>query len=194
MSKLYIIGGWVKSEKKCLSLCYTYNIKSNERNKIADLNLARFCSACVVFEGKIVVTGGFSFSDNCHLKSVELCDNYENKWSHLPDMNEKRWCHAAVSMGNKLFVIGGYKISSCEVFDSCSRKFTTITSEMKLLDLERSYFKAFCIGSNIVVFHHSKSYKSVVYMYDVNESKWSMADCSYTKNYFVQSLVKYYIQ
>ena len=38
--------------------------------------------------------------------------------------------HASVSMGNKLFVIGGIRISSSEVFDSSSRKFTTTTSEI----------------------------------------------------------------
>ena len=46
-------------------------------------------------------------------------------------MNDKRRNHAAVSMGNKLFVIGGIITTSCEVFDSCSRKFINIKSEMK---------------------------------------------------------------
>ena len=97
-------------------------------------------------------------------------------------------------MGNKLFVIGGMHISSCKVFDSCSRKFTTITSEIKLLDLEKNYFKAFCIGSNIVVFHHFPGQNSVIYMYDVNVSRWSPVDCRYTKNYCVPSCIKYYAQ
>ena len=194
MSKLYIIGGYVESQKKGLSSCYIYNIESNERNKIADLNQARFCSACVVFEGKIVVTGGFLFSDNCHLKSVESYDYYENKWTYLPGMNDKRCNHAAVSMGNKLFVVGGIRISSCEVFDSCSRKFTNIKSEIKVSALEVNYFRTFSIGSNIVVFHHSKSQKTVIYMYDVNKSKWSTVDCSYTKDNFMVSCIKYYNQ
>ena len=70
MNKLYIIGGFVKSEKQGLS-CYIYNIKSNERSKIADLNQSRCFAARTVFEGKIVVTGGFSRSDSCQLKPVE---------------------------------------------------------------------------------------------------------------------------
>ena len=105
-------------------------------------------------------------------------------------MIEKRKHHASVSMGNKLFVIGGEHNTSCEVFDSFSRKFTTITSEIKVSSLERNYFEAFCIGSNIVIFNNSGSYKSVLYMYDVNESKWSTVDCSYTKDYFVVSCIK----
>ena len=70
MNKLYIIGGFVKSEKQGLS-CYIYNIKSNERSKIADLNQSRCFAARTVFEGKIVVTEGFSRSDSCQLKPVE---------------------------------------------------------------------------------------------------------------------------
>ena len=76
-------------------------------------------------------------------------------------------------MGNKLFVIGGMHISSCKVFDSCSRKFTTINSAIKVSSLEINYCEAFCVGSH---FHHSESHKSVLYLYDVIKLKWSTFD------------------
>ena len=104
--------------------------------------------------------------DSCQLKSVESYDYYENKWTYLPDMNEKRMSNALIGIGNKLFVIGGRRISSCEVFDSCSRKFTFINSDIKVSSLETNYFRAFCIGSNIVVFHNSWSLKSMIYVYE----------------------------
>ena len=56
-------------------------------------------------------------------------------------MNIKRCNHAAVSRGNKLFVIGGSRISSCEVFDSSCRKFTTIISDIKMSTLERYCYR-----------------------------------------------------
>ena len=56
-------------------------------NKIADLNVARDCAACTVFEGKIVVTGGKS--SWYQLRSVEAYDYKEKKWTFLPDMIEK---------------------------------------------------------------------------------------------------------
>ena len=108
-------------------------------------------------------------------------------------MNVRRFNHASVSMGSKLFVIGGYKSTSCEVFDSCSRKFININLEIKSTAFDKYFFRAFSIGPNIVIFQHSESYKSVIYLYDVNELRWSTVDCSYTKNYFVQSLIKYYV-
>ena len=104
LGKVYIIGGWSKTVEKTFSSCSTYDMKSNKWNKIADLNLARYFSACTVFEGKIVVAGGNNY-DHVELKSVEAYDYYENKWTHLPDMIEKRNDHAAVSIGNKLFVM-----------------------------------------------------------------------------------------
>ena len=179
--------------RKNFSSCYIYIIKSNERNKRAEIYDLSSSAACTVFESKIVVTGGSSRSESSRLKSVEPYDYHDNKWTYLPDMKDKRSSHVAVSMGNKLFVIGGYRISSCEVFDTCSRKFTIIKLEMKVSAIEKSCFRALCIGSSIVVFHHPES-KSVVYMYDVNESKWSTVELFYTKNYFVQSLMKYYVQ
>ena len=41
-------------------------------------------SACAVFEGKIVATGGCRVKGK--RKSAESYDHHENKWSHLPDM------------------------------------------------------------------------------------------------------------
>ena len=95
-------------------------MKKDKWNQLTDTKERRYSSACTVFEGNIVVTGG---KDYLILKSVVAFDYYENKWTQLPDMIKERYCHASVSMGNKLFVIGGFKNTSCEVFDSFSRKF-----------------------------------------------------------------------
>ena len=111
MGKLYIIGGSNKSTYENDRSCYTYDIKSNKLNKMGDLSVARHYAACTVFEGKIVVAGGYNSNDGL-LKSVEAFDYYENKWTYLQDMIEERFNHASVSMGNKLFVIGGYNKSS----------------------------------------------------------------------------------
>ena len=55
-------------------------------------------ASCTVFDGKIVITGGYIS------KFVQAYNCYENKWTNLPDMNKSRFNHASVSMGNKLFV------------------------------------------------------------------------------------------
>ena len=117
---------------KVFFLSHSYDINISKSNKIADLNLARHGVACAVFEGKIVVTGGYDYKQGTELKSVEAYDYYDNKWTYLPDMIEERYGHASVSMGDKMFVIDGKLTASCEVFESFSRKFSAIKSEIKL--------------------------------------------------------------
>ena len=110
-------------------------------------------------------------------------------------------------MDEEMFVIGGNLTSSCEVFDSHSRKITAMKSEIKLSakDLnifniklpfkDLNIFNEFCIGYNIVVFHqHIQSGKTIFCMYDVNKSRWSQINYSFLKNYIVFSYVKYYVQ
>ena len=168
--------------------CYNYNVINDKGNEVADLNLARAGASCTVFEGKIVVTWGFSAAKNCQLKSVEAYDYHENKWTYLPDIIKERYCHASVSMGNKMFVIGGKLTASCEVFDSVSRKFTAIKSEIILSAADTNFFNAFCIGYNIVVFQQSlESCETDVQMYEVNKSRWSQIE-SYS---FLSSYSKY---
>ena len=191
MGKLYLIGGYINNSDKSLSSCYTYKINSNKWNKIASLKVARNWAACTIFEGKIVVTGGMNNWNK--LKSIEAYDYHENKWTYLPDMIEERYLHAVVSMGNKMFIIGGYYITSCEVFDSYTRKYTNIYSKIKVSDIKEWCFYAYSFGKNIVVFQEFQiPFKAtVVYLYDIEKEKWKNVQCDFTKNMFKSSFVKY---
>ena len=139
MSKFYIVGGWTRLTRRTksrdinLSSCYTYDINSEVWNIIAELNVARNRTSCTVFEGKVVVTGGYNH--NGGLKSVEAYDYYENRWTYLPDMTKKRRNHSTASMCNKMFVVGGKSTINCEVFDSYSRKFSEIKSGIIVPDM-----------------------------------------------------------
>ena len=104
-------------------------------------------------------------------------------------MIDQRSHHAAVSMGNKMFVIGGCKATNCEMFDSFSRKFTKINSELKVSNFLR--YEAFSIGNNIVIFQVSFT-ESAVYLFDVDKEKWLKVQCDFTKNIFYSRFVKYY--
>ena len=63
--------------------CFVYNFETNKLCPIADMNERRYDSACTVFEGKIVVIGGYQ-------KKVEAYDCYENIWTYLPHTIERR--------------------------------------------------------------------------------------------------------
>ena len=140
------------------------------------------------------MTGGFDYGE---LNSVEQYDYYEKHWTYLPDMIEKRCDHAAVSMGNKMFVIGGSYTSTCETFDSFSRKFTFIKS-IKLTKHYDSCYKAVCIGQTFVAFSikptviQTEPYDTKVFVYDTSKDQWSEKECSVLKNLAGISCVKYY--
>ena len=191
MGNLYLIGGYNISYEESLSSSYSYNFDSNTWIETAKLNKARDCAACTVFEGKIVVTGGVYYLPQ--IKSVEAYDYHEDKWTYLPDMIEERSYHAAVSMGNKMFVIGGKYTTSCEVFDSRSRKFSNINSDFYTY-LGRHYFDASSIGNYIVVLQNFKNphIKKKVFLYDVEKEKWLNVNCDFTENMLQSNFVKYF--
>ena len=161
---------------------------------------ARFVAACTVFEGKVVVSGGYydnsyfdgfnEDSDDGDLKSVESCNYYENKWTYLPDMIEERDLHASVSMGNKIFVIGGFSTSNCEVFDSTSKKFTSIKCLKKTC---HGSFQAVCLDNILVVFNIPiNSGKGQIYVYDTESNEYLAVNGKISEKLVGVSCVKYY--
>ena len=128
----------------------------------------------MVFEGKIVVTGGYYGK---RYKSVEAFDHHENKWNILPDMIQDRYDHSSVTIGSKLLVIGGNKRMCSDVFDSISRKFTMFS--LKLPCTPHRYFKCKTVNFNnkVVVFCGCCCVNfSKVCVYNVDEQKWDIKE------------------
>lgn len=184
---LYIIGGR-NNNGRILKSCFVYNMKCDIWNQIADMHEQRELADCTVYEGRIVVSGGWN---NGSLKSREAHDNYENKWAYLPDMIEIRHVHASISTGNKLFVIGGYEKSTCETFDSYSRKFSYIKTYAEFNSM--SDFQAVCVRNQIIIFcENSNKCKTKMFTYNVETSEWKLIDCKYLENKCGCSYVKYH--
>ena len=165
MRDLYVFGGWYAHEQRNRRTCFKYNSTTKKWLKMTNLKVGRNCASCSVFEGKIVVSGGYNTGN---LKSVEAYDYHENKWTCSPDMINKRACHGQVSMGNKLFVLGGFYEFTCEVFDSISRKFTSLNKIVKPEECGCA-MSAVCIGYKIIIFprsprqYYSKTKKFFIY-------------------------------
>ena len=173
MKNLYIIGGETQQSNNIMrnSSCLKYDIKSSQWSCIAEMKIHRICSACTVFEGKIVISGGYS-----NLKSVEAYDYYENKWSYLPDMIQGKYSHGSVGLCNKIFIIGNV-FDTSEVFDSNSRVFTEIKNiNNKSYSLRRTALVG--IGYKIIVFGtmYRDQYKSkdeMLFIYDIFSDQWT---------------------
>ena len=69
MKSIFLIGGYLEHYIYSKE-CYKYDLNNNKWTKIAGLNIDRSDTACAVFEGKIVVTGGYSKKGSFELSRV----------------------------------------------------------------------------------------------------------------------------
>ena len=154
MQNIILIGG--SNCGKDVKSCMAYDCKSNKWTYIDSMKESRGDMSSTVFQGKVVVTGGYidrRFSSG-FLKSVEAYCLHENKWTQFPDMLQKRSDHGTVSIGNKMFVISRYLSNSCEVFDSITNKFTFLKTNPHVNNVDCYPLKTFAItvGYKIHVF------------------------------------------
>ena len=176
MDEIFIIGGcyWGCLHKIITKDCLKLNTKDNSWKKISNMNEPRRNSACAVFQGSIVVSGGED-SERLNLNTVESYDVFQQKWTSMPSMNEEVRNHSLIATRDKLFVLYS---AQCEVFDSLSEKFVYLEIPNFVTDnLWRSM--AVSIGNKIVILQEKSS---LVTSYDIDKNKWSEGQFEITEN------------
>ena len=141
------------------------------------MKVARQNASCSVFEGRIVVTGGYN--NNYGLfNTVEAYDHIDDSWTKMPNMNIRRHSHKSVAIRNRLFIIGDCFNQAIEVFDSCSNKFALL--QHPPINMRNFYTAALTsIGNKVVVFSNRDG--SVLF-YDVEKDVWSKKSCVASKH------------
>ena len=189
MDSVFIIGGRIGGFKNGydLATCFEFNTKSLNWNRISGMGNERKHSACSVFEGRIVVSGGNN--NFVRLNTVEAYDHVGDTWENLPNMINERDGHKSVAVKNKLFVFGGSIRNDCEVFDSTTKNFTLLkeaapASKYKLIGRT----EVITIGSKILLFRNNGK----VITYDSENNEWSKTMCKATKHIRSFSILKYY--
>ena len=174
MNNVYVIGGSIGGSDNKTTSCVEFNSKHQEWRTISSTNAARHLSACAVFGGRIVVSGGSERVDLntvVGLKTVEAYDHAADSWSRMPDMIEGRFRHKSVAVKNKLFVIGSCFGTTCEVFTASCNKFVLLKQPRPF---SREYFcfhsDVVSIGTKFVIV--CVLLKSVL-VYDVVSEVWS---------------------
>lgn len=104
IDSIYVIGGFRYGYMNC---CLEFNTKNKSWRKTASIKVAREDASCTVFEGRIVVSGGYT-NNNVHLKTVEAYNHTDDSWTNMPSMIEVKILPKSIAIKNKLFVFGGW--------------------------------------------------------------------------------------
>ena len=162
INSIFMIGGI--ENYKIIDSCIEYDTKYPHVEKLSRLNLERFSAASTVFEGKMLVSGGYTQDSNHPTQTVEVYDDIANKWSYMCSMVNGSFNHSLIAINNKLFVIG----ANFEVFDSSSETFVAL---IPCKFVSTSVAGSVSISNKIFVFR-SESPKVVTY--DITEEKWDV--------------------
>ena len=146
-------------------------------------------ASCVVFEERIVVTGGDDTSQH-QLSTVESYDVTTNSWSPMAEMVEGKRRHSSVVVRNKLFVLGCEGFSEgFEVYDSTCKIFVALKRPAPMLESTSfgTINNVVAIGSKLFALMNATCFFAV---YDVEKGKWSKVFCDITEKELLFSSIK----
>lgn len=83
----YLLGGFSKSEKKCLNQFLQFDSKSSNFTILDDFKKSRKSFSACYANNSIYIIGGFNYEEG-FLKDCEKFDMNEKKWRILQDLNE----------------------------------------------------------------------------------------------------------
>ena len=181
LDKIYVIGGCYRENGRAISInsCLQFDANDNSWKEVTRMNKVRRNCACIVFDERIIASGGYCHIDRDNLNTVEAFDVFANVWSPMPNMTKRRRGHEMVVVRDKLFVIGK-QTSLCEVFDKTSKKFVAFASPPLPF-----FSQVVSIGEEIYVFSGCSAL-----CYDVSKNEWSLKKCEATANLSGFSCVK----
>ena len=83
MDSIYVIGS--RTHDYCLS----FNTTNQSWRKISETLEPGFNKACAVFQGRVIVSGGFVINNdgNDALRNVEAYDQSDDSWSKMATLN-----------------------------------------------------------------------------------------------------------
>ena len=164
IDKIYFIGGFLNGKKT--ANCRYFDTNDNTWGNVTSMKEVRSSAACTVYEGRIVVAGGWDV--NYELNTVESFDHIANKWSFLPSMIKSRSYHRLIAIKHKLFAIGGHG-QIFEVYDSTCKKFVSVLNSPRDFSVE-----AISLENKVLVLSRARSTYSC---YNVDNDEWTTESC-----------------
>ena len=171
MDKIIMFAGYTTIHDGTTDSCLQFDTKNHTWKQLSGMNEVKQYAACVVFEGRIVVSGGMCTSWN-DLNTVESYDVIADEWSSMPNMINGHSLHELVVVKNKLFVIGR-GVDECEVFDTNCKKFVSLKPQGTSFNYLNNVI---AVGSKLFVLQNEKQ---LVWCYDVDKDNWLNKNIKY---------------
>ena len=114
-----IVGGFYAPGLESVSnTAETFNIVERKSTQLPSMNIARAQSASFVYNGDVIVTGGYDGKDGTDSIEILEMNQHHLQWTmfdgKLPVMSSG---HAVIVYQDKLYVVGGYSRSEKKVYD-----------------------------------------------------------------------------
>ena len=164
MHKVFIMGG--DNETKISESCLQFDANDCSWKVVARMSELRLGAACAVFEGNIVVAGGYDIGIGEEMTDVSFYDPTADNWSFMANMVTDKYAHNLLVANNKLFVIG-FGRNGCEIYDRTCETFVALKSPSEGISM---FNTAVSIGSKILLFQESERH---ITCYDVDRNTWS---------------------
>ena len=144
VDSIFYMGGRLNAEEinsedsvRAKKTCFVFDVNTKTWKKVCSMNNRRVNAASAVFEGRVLICGGFNM--NGDYNTVEAYDHVAHEWAKMPNMVYGRHDHKLVTTRNRLFAIGGSLDNANEVYDSFCKKFVVLKQRPKTFFGHRSF-------------------------------------------------------
>ena len=194
MGDIFVFGGNVNSNVEGywygtpveINSCVKFNTTDCTWKEVAKMREAKDDASCSVFEGKLVVSGGFADYQE-GIKTVEAYDHVANTWTYMPDLVDGRYQHRSCAMKNKLYIISG-SAHSLEVYSSYCNKFELLKPPKNSLNCICGIADGAVLVGNKIVLLFGGSKRCLIY--NVETADWSEESVQLLENIYYVSTVK----
>jgi hypothetical protein len=104
---IIILGGW--NAKNLLKTVEKYNIAEGKSTQLPGMNEARLASASCVYNGDVIVTGGYDGQVGTDLIEILKINQHPLRWTMFDGkLPAKLYSHDVTVYQDKLYIIGGH--------------------------------------------------------------------------------------
>ena len=165
---IFVNGGYYaryfnRTRHAIIDSCLQFDTRDDTWKEVARMNETRMYAACAVFQGNVIVSGGFGYNNHCW-NTVESYNFISEKWTSMPNMISGKSEHSLVAVRNKLFVIGNVP-QTCEVFDGSLNKFVALKLPPIVYLNE-----AISFGNKLLIVHNKTQ---CIIWYNFEKDEWS---------------------